>query len=194
MKEALGYAEFLKFAQAFDLSSSTILSTIELGDIYLSSIKSSDPNALMHKLTFPEFWEALVRCALVAYGKISAVTIVDKIRGLLLYMWRAINGSVPKAWGDVRRGGSTNPGDLLAGAMLFNKRFTAVWAADGYRDYLSPPPPAAEDGQTVLARLKGGSSAARLAASALSVSQAASNSPARDFAREPAAGGIDYGY
>jgi hypothetical protein len=199
MKEALGYAEFLKFAQAFDLSSNTILSTIELGDIYLSSVKTTDPSATMHKLTFPEFWESLVRCALVAYGKISSVTIVDKIRGLLLYMWRAINGSVPKAWGDVRRGGSTNPGDLLAGAMLFNKRFTAVWAADGYRDYLSPPPLAAEDGQTVLARLKGGSSsAARLAASALSVSHAASNAPF-DAARERMGGGAgggvsDYGY
>jgi len=39
MKEALGYREFLKFAKDFDLSDSVILSTIELGDIYLSSIK-----------------------------------------------------------------------------------------------------------------------------------------------------------
>lgn len=39
MKEALGYAEFLKFASDFDLSSSVILSTLEIGDIYLSSIK-----------------------------------------------------------------------------------------------------------------------------------------------------------
>lgn len=39
MKDALGYAEFLKFASDFDLSNSVILSTIELGDIYLSSIK-----------------------------------------------------------------------------------------------------------------------------------------------------------
>lgn len=194
MKEALGYAEFLRFAQAFDLSSNTILSTIELGDIYLSSIKAADPSASMHKLTFPEFWEALVRCSLVAYSKISSVTIVDKIRGLLLYMWRAINGSVPKAWSDVRRAGSTNPGDLLAGAMLFNKRFTAVWAADGYRDYLSPPPAAAEDGQTVLARLKGGgSTAARLAASALSVSQAASNAPL-EAARSAGGGTSEWGY
>ena len=41
MKEALGYAEFLKFSSDFDLSSSVILSTLEIGDIYLSSIKVS---------------------------------------------------------------------------------------------------------------------------------------------------------
>jgi hypothetical protein len=40
MKEALGYGEFLKFASDFDLSSSVILSTLEIGDIFLSSIKA----------------------------------------------------------------------------------------------------------------------------------------------------------
>jgi hypothetical protein len=190
MKEALGYAEFLKFAPAFDLSNNVILSTIELGDIYLSSIKTADPSATMRKLSFPEFWESLVRCALVAYSKISHVTILDKIRGLMLYMWRAINGSVPKAWADGRRAGTTNPGDLLAGAMLFNKKFTAAWAADGYRDYLSPPAAAEEDGQTVLARLKGGAGGARLAATAASSSMSAGGAAA---AKEASAG-VDYGY
>lgn len=32
-----------------------------------------------------------------------------------------------------RRSVSTYAGDLLSGAMLFNKRFTAAWAADGRR-------------------------------------------------------------
>lgn len=39
--------------------------------------------------------------------------------------------------------------------MLFNKRFTAAWAADGYRDYLSPETRALETGKTVLSRLLG---------------------------------------
>ena len=42
MKECLGYNEFLKFAMDFNLSSNVILSTLELGDIYLSSIKATD--------------------------------------------------------------------------------------------------------------------------------------------------------
>jgi hypothetical protein len=47
-------------------------------------------------------------------------------------MWRSINTSVPRAF-DARRSVSTYQGDLLSGAMLFNKKFTAQWAADGYR-------------------------------------------------------------
>jgi hypothetical protein len=50
----------------------------------------------------------------------------------LRYMWRSINTSVPRAF-DARRSVSTYQGDLLSGAMLFNKKFTAQWAADGYR-------------------------------------------------------------
>lgn len=157
MKEAMGYPEFLKFAADFDLSSSVILSTLEIGDIYLSSLRCPDHDSTIRKLTFPEFWEALVRCALVAYSKISDSSVLDKIRGLFLYMWRAINRSVPRAFVD-RRDVSTYAGDLLAGAMLFNKRFTAAWSADGYRDYLSPDALPVETGKAVLNRLlrKGG--------------------------------------
>lgn len=126
MKEAMGYPEFLKFATDFDLSSSVILSTLEIGDIYLSSLRCPEHDSTIRKLTFPEFWEALVRCALVAYSKISDASVLDKIRGLFLYMWRAINRSVPRAFSE-RRNVSTYAGDLLAGAMLFNKRFTAAW-------------------------------------------------------------------
>jgi hypothetical protein len=187
MKGALGYGEFLKFASDFDLANSVILSTIELGDIYLSSIKAVEPDSTIRKLTFVEFWEALVRCSLVAYSKISDTSVLDKVRGLLLYMWRSINKNVPKAFTD-RRNVSTYAGafgaalasfhfsspdpprpsltplpsprpspagDLLSGAMLFNKRFTAAWAQDGYRDYLSPDPRVVESGKTVLSRIRG---------------------------------------
>ena len=73
--QALGYAEFLKFASDFDLSNSVILSTLEVGDIYLSSIKAVAPDATIRKLTFPEFWEALVRCSLVAYRCAAAARV-----------------------------------------------------------------------------------------------------------------------
>jgi hypothetical protein len=148
----MGYPEFLKFATDFDLSSSVILSTLELGDIFLSSIRTLDHDSTIRKLTFPEFWEVLVRCALVAYSKISDSSVIDKIRGLFLYMWRSINRSVPRAFSE-RRNVSTYAGDLLAGAMLFNKRFTAAWSADGYRDYLSPDSAKLETGKAVLSRL-----------------------------------------
>lgn len=79
MKECLGYNEFLRFAMDFHLSSNVILSTLEIGDIYLSSIKTSDGQENIRKLTFTEFWEALVRCALIAYTKISDASPGDKV-------------------------------------------------------------------------------------------------------------------
>lgn len=39
MTDALGYQEFLRFAKDFNLSSSVILSTLELGDIFLSCVE-----------------------------------------------------------------------------------------------------------------------------------------------------------
>lgn len=39
------------------------------------------------------------------------------------------------------------------GSVLFNKRFAAAWAADGYVDYLSPVDAAQESGKEVLGRL-----------------------------------------
>jgi hypothetical protein len=48
--------------------------------------------------------------------------------------------------------------------MLFNKRFTAAWAADGYRDYLSPEQRRPETGKAVLTRLlKGATTAGAIA-------------------------------
>ena len=37
--------------------------------------------------------------------------------------------------------------------MAFNVKFTAMWAKDGYRDYLSPKPLAREEARDVLSRL-----------------------------------------
>ena len=152
MKECLGYNEFLRFAMDFHLSSNVILSTLEIGDIYLSSIKAAGGQENIRKLTFSEFWEALVRCALVAYSKISVASPGDKVRGLFLYMWRSINETVPRAI-EERRNITTYMGDLINGSMAFNVKFTAMWAKDGYRDYLSPKPKAREEARDVLSRL-----------------------------------------
>lgn len=167
MKNALGYPAFLKFAADFDLSNSVILSTLEIGNVYLSSVRETDPDRHVRKLTFDEFWDALVRCSQVAYTKISSSAPADKLKGLFLYMWRAINRSVPRAVTE-RRGTSTYAGDLISGAMLFNKRFTALWHDDDYRDYLRPLDPPEETGRAVLRRVmaSSGRTAADLTASA----------------------------
>jgi hypothetical protein len=111
----------------------------------------------LRKLTFTEFWEALVRCALIAYSKISDASPGDKVRGLFLYMWRAINETVPRAMAS-QNSLTSYMGDLISGSMQFNVKFTAMWSKDGYRDYLSPEVEAREEARDVLNRLMAGSS------------------------------------
>jgi hypothetical protein len=167
MKNALSYPAFLKFAADFDLSNSVILSTLEIGNVYLSSVRETNPELHVRKLTFDEFWDALIRCSQVAYTKISSSDPAGKLKGLFLYMWRAIKGSVPRAFTQ-RRATSTYAGDLISGAMLFNKRFAAMWHDDEYRDYLRPLDPPEESGRAVLRRVmaSSGRTAADLKASA----------------------------
>ncbi len=152
------FADFLRFAAGFELSNTVLLTTFELGDIFLSSLEFQAP--ALRALSYPEFLQALVRCALVAYSKISESTILDKLRGLFLYMWRAIRNA-PKAWSDGRRSGSTYTGDLIQGVQIFNRKFIAAWALDGNRDYLSPPPAIRESGQTSLDRIFASDQSAR---------------------------------
>ena len=58
LQEAVGYAEFLKFASDFDLSSSVILSTLEIGDIFLSSIKVGRHTRILGICSFDVEWRS----------------------------------------------------------------------------------------------------------------------------------------
>ena len=110
----------------------------------------------LRKLSFGEFWEALVRCAIVAYSveKNPSVTthIPDKIRGLFLVMWREINKTVPLAVSSSAALGNYS-GSLVEGARLFNNRVSTDWAKDGYRDYLNSTRAEVFDGRATLQRL-----------------------------------------
>lgn len=54
-----------------------------MGDIYLSAIRAAGGSNNIRKLSFKEFWEAVVRCALTAYDKISDADTLDKIRYIM---------------------------------------------------------------------------------------------------------------
>ena len=79
----------MKFAADFGLSSSVLLTQIEVSDIYLSSVviqgKSGTPG---RKMRFDQFWEAIVRCALLAWRNVATATSDSKIRALLVFMWK----------------------------------------------------------------------------------------------------------
>jgi hypothetical protein len=75
-------ADFLRLAGASDLTPA-LLTAAELGDAFLSSTASV---CALGALSYAEFLQALVRCALMAYSKVSDSTILHKLSSLLLHM------------------------------------------------------------------------------------------------------------
>jgi hypothetical protein len=147
----LAYSEFLKFASDFGLSSSMGLSTLDLGDIYLSVICETNFETNVRSVTFAEFWEVLVRCAFVAFKESKGISSPDKIKGMFLYIWRHMQHKI------VDGGNRNDPtlgqtktssafeGALLRGSKILNERFILAWKAEDFRDYLDKPKATIDD-------------------------------------------------
>ena len=138
----IGYEEFLRFSVDFGIASSLGLTTLDVGDIYLSVCSNSGKNqftAAIRNILFDDFWEALVRCGLHAFRSYSHLSNGIKIKTLFLYMWRHIQSSIREQMqsGEAQAGDlSAYKGGLIRGAQLLNERFLTMWAKDGYKDYL----------------------------------------------------------
>lgn len=63
------YSDFLRFASDFGLANSMALTTLDLGDIFLTVISTQSFETNLRCISFREFWEVLIRCALVAFRK-----------------------------------------------------------------------------------------------------------------------------
>eukprot|EP00636_Phaeomonas_parva_P006273 CAMPEP_0118862584 /NCGR_PEP_ID=MMETSP1163-20130328/7737_1 /TAXON_ID=124430 /ORGANISM="Phaeomonas parva, Strain CCMP2877" /LENGTH=477 /DNA_ID=CAMNT_0006796501 /DNA_START=10 /DNA_END=1443 /DNA_ORIENTATION=+ len=183
MTNAMSYAAFIRMANDLGLSNLNMLTTLELGDVFISSIcdGSGDPEydcagagmkvktnsagagmkvktneSSFRKLSFREFWEALVRCALVAYRNDTLASDLDKFQGLLLSIWRTLQSAVPgivNSSSMTSGSRSTNKGGLLRGAQLLNERFIQRWQEDNYRDYLALPAAPKISGRSALKTL-----------------------------------------
>ena len=132
----MSYADFVKFSSEFGFASMG-LTTLDLGDVYLSIISSKAFEPGLRKIDFNEFWEALVRCALIAFKQIP-ISMDDKLKGMFLYVWRHLQGTAQHNTVGTAAGGGFNSfkGSLLRGSHILNERFIAAWTKDGYRDYL----------------------------------------------------------
>lgn len=144
LANSIGYADFVRFSGDFGLQSSMGLTTLDMGDIYLSVISMQNFETSVRKMTFREFWEALVRSSLVAFKNVPGLLPEEKVKSMFLYMWRHIQESVQEQVnGTISSGGGMNTykGGLIRGAQILNERFIAAWAKDGYKDYLDTTPP-----------------------------------------------------
>ena len=155
---AMSFRKWLHFCDDFNLRSSMnntpILTSIQLSEIFLNSVKAHIVDHI-GKLTFEEFWEALVRCALVAYRK-HECHVVLKLKELFVYMTNKIENSVSKhinAHG--KRDVTTNAANGLAGMKGFQFRVTEMYRRDGVpRTYLIREAPPEKSGRDLLKNIK----------------------------------------
>ena len=145
--KTMGYNEFLRFCHDFGLMNVTGLTSLECGDIYLSTIATHSVCHELRNLTLEEFWEILVRCALTAFRHISAVSVHDKIKGMFMFMWKHLQSAIPDTIQDEKNtsvsAASSSIADahayksgLLRKSGTFAERFLQMWSDDEYRDYL----------------------------------------------------------
>lgn len=162
-KGLIGYAEFINMCQDFKLIALSQVTTIQAGDIFLSSVGEHHGGDSSRDMNLEQFYECLLRLALTAHaGAHSEITTDLKLKALMLFMWKAVNTDDASAKAVNGRGTrsvcdaskSVKSGDLnLYGSSQFNLIMQEVWAKDGFREYLKPIEEEGEDGQTVLNRM-----------------------------------------
>jgi len=88
----IGYADYLRFCGDYGLSAMG-MTILDLGDIYLSVIGFKGYELSFRKVNFKEFWQTIVRCALVAFKDLTHACTEDKVKGMLLHVWRHIKST-----------------------------------------------------------------------------------------------------
>jgi hypothetical protein len=137
----IGYVDFLKYCGELGISNTLGLTTIDVGDIYLTTIaahhKADRDYATFASMTFPDVWESLIRCAYTVYKKKTDCSLVDKMKGMFNTIWRYLQQS---------HRSSTNPSNFVSNPkfrrrmrcfQLFNERFINMWTKDEFRDYFN---------------------------------------------------------
>lgn len=134
MSSNLSYAKWLQFCDDFNLRSSMsntpILTSVELAEIFLQSINARTIDYL-GKLNFEEFWEAIVRCAQVAYRNINT-SMENKLKELFVNMSHKIDESVSKSVNFTgHRDVSTNGAMIIDGMKKFQLALNILYRVDG---------------------------------------------------------------
>jgi hypothetical protein len=132
-----------QFTHDFKLKSTALLTAIQVGDIYLTSVPLSNENRDMRVMTFDTFCSSIILMGLVAYRE-SPVPPADKVKAILLFMWRAVNSNetalkaVNDRYGVSSRTVQGHAGSLnIHGSGLFSDLFLLSWQADGFSNYIT---------------------------------------------------------
>lgn len=149
-KQLIGFREFMQFCYDYNLKSTSLLTAIQVGEIFLSTVPptststNEDSNNNGFKpgeslgMTLELFLRALLSMAKLAYRD-QRTSQAGKLKALLLYMWKAVNDSsrTKQLVSSNRNSTLTHfAGSLnVYGSGLFSDTFLNQWMKDGYADY-----------------------------------------------------------
>ena len=122
----MDYNDFIRFGQ--DMGFSALgLTILDLGDVYLSVLAINSFQTALRKINFDEFWEAFVRCALIAYKEHKTLSTEDKLKGMFLALWRHLQSSVKsQLTGYINHSQgyfNSYKGGLMRGSQILNERY-----------------------------------------------------------------------
>ena len=141
----MSYTSFMRFVNEFQLGVSVKLTNYDAGDLYLTQIAHGNFEPCVHKLSLVDFWELLIACALHIYKDKQNITAADKVKALIMVMWRHLEETTgekmagTKAFYKRAISSVGEKGELLKITQLLNERFINAWKKDRYKDYLLGP-------------------------------------------------------
>ena len=142
-KDLIGYTEFYDFCHDFKLKSRNLLTALQVGEIFFECVSYNNTTKLIDGMDFDAFLYSLHLMAVVAYKHChSSVTANNKVKALLLFMWRAVNQGDTHAKATSNKdmtAGSSHAGSLnIFGAGIFSDHFLKCWTLEGFTNYASP--------------------------------------------------------
>ena len=92
--DLIGYPEYLQFCTDFALRSTSLLTAIQVGELYLNAVTLDTENKRLRQMNETMFHSLLINMALLAYrNSHPSVLPHNKLKALMCYMWRAVNCS-----------------------------------------------------------------------------------------------------
>lgn len=156
-KDTISASEFVQFCQDYNLRSTNLLTSIQVGEAFFESVGYDYNTKLVAGMGFEQFCDCLFLMAVFAYRHAHAtVTRQNKVKALLLFMWRASGATDKRAKAANAKGkvGQSHAGSLnMFGSGAFNDHFIRQWTAEGFPNYSSPVVKQMESGRSILDRL-----------------------------------------
>jgi hypothetical protein len=141
-KNTIGYSEYMAFCLDFSLKSTTLLTGIQVGDIYLNIVPMNPEIKKLDGMSFEVFCTSLLYMAILAFRLVECqdITPSRKVKALFIFMWKAVNQRDKMRKLAMKTSGAVgNLGTLNCyGSMAFSDQVLRMWRADDFVDYVEP--------------------------------------------------------